>query len=127
MRRNLDLPNQTVFAQILSSRLGVALEAIEIVEGDTARIARGTGTVRILRYTAVDDVGNVINPVIVEGRPFDLNPLGAKDAGEAGTIAAPAALVSAVLDALRANGVNDLEMPLPPARVWGALPRRARA
>ena len=50
-----------------------------------------------------------------------------KGAGEARTIAAPAALGSAVLDALRPDGVDDLEMPLTPARVWAALQRRARA
>jgi carbon-monoxide dehydrogenase large subunit len=54
-------------------------------------------------------------------QPYGLNPLGAKGAGEAGTIAAPAALVSAVLDALRPLGVTGLEMPLSPARVWAAI------
>ena len=62
-----------------------------------------------------------------ESQPFTLNPLGAKGAGEAGTIAAPAALVSAVLDALRPHGITGLEMPLTPARLWAALQRRARA
>ena len=36
--------HETVFAQILVSRLGIPMDAIDIVEGDTARIAHGTGT-----------------------------------------------------------------------------------
>ena len=134
-----------------------------------------TGIVKVLRYSAVDDVGRVIHPAIVEGQlhggvaqglgqalkeacvydpetgqlltgsfldyalpssedaparfdsendesqPYRLNPLGDKGAGEAGAIAAPAALVNAVLDALRPLGVTDLAMPLTPARVWAAL------
>src|SRR5688500_2845979 len=39
------------------------------------------------------------------------NPLGAKGCGEAGSIGAPAAIVAAVLDALRPLGVTDIEMP----------------
>ncbi len=139
-----------------------------------------TGQITVLRYSAVDDVGRVINPKLVEGQlqggvaqglgqalkescvydpetgqlltgslmdyglpggedmpirfdsendqsqPYTLNPLGAKGAGEAGAIAAPAALVNAVLDALRPLGVTDLEMPLTPARVWAAL-QKARS
>jgi carbon-monoxide dehydrogenase large subunit len=134
-----------------------------------------TGRVAVLRYGAVDDIGTVINPMIVDGQlqggvaqglgqalreaciyepesgqmltgslmdygmpgsgdiparfasendqsqPYRLNPLGAKGAGEAGAIAAPAVLVNAVLDALRPLGVTHLEMPLTPARVWAAL------
>jgi len=140
-----------------------------------------TGVVHLLRYSAVDDVGTIIHPTIVEGQlhggvaqglgqalreacvydaesgqllsgsfmdygllrshdmpahfesetdqsqPYGLNPLGAKGAGEAGAIAAPAALVSAVLDALRPLRVTDLEMPLSPARVWAAIQAAARA
>ena len=40
------------------------------------------------------------------------NPLGIKAGGEGGTTAAPAAVVSAVLDALREFGVRDMVMPV---------------
>ncbi|MGP0094429.1 MAG: xanthine dehydrogenase family protein molybdopterin-binding subunit [Xanthobacteraceae bacterium] len=131
-----------------------------------------TGRLTIIGYWAVDDVGTVINPMIVHGqvhggaaqgigqallehcaydvdgqllsgsfmdyavpRAHDLpnfvaeldetqpcthNPLGAKGCGEAGTIAAPAALVNAVIDALGGAGVADVEMPLTPERLWWA-------
>jgi carbon-monoxide dehydrogenase large subunit len=136
-----------------------------------------TGVVRLAGYQAVDDIGTVINPMIVAGQlhgavtqglgqalceacaydadgqllsasfldyalpradwlpefgaendesqPCTHNPLGAKGCGEAGTIAAPAAVVNAVLDALRPLGVTDIAMPLTPMRVWAAI-RRAR-
>ena len=135
-------------------------------------VDRETGEVRVLRYSAVDDIGTVINPMIVEGQlhggvaqglgqalfertvyedgqllsasfmdyaiprasdlpgfasemdesqPCTHNPLGAKGCGEAGTIAAPAAAISALLDAL---GIDDLEMPATPHRIWQAIMRK---
>ncbi len=45
-------------------------------------------------------------------------PLGAKGLGEGNTMSAPAALLNAVADAL---GIDELELPLTPPRVWGAL------
>jgi len=134
-----------------------------------------TGAVEIAAYVAVDDVGTVINPMIVEGQvhgalaqgigqalaertvyaqgqllsaslmdyalprasdlpffqshtdesqPCTHNPLGAKGCGESGAIGAPAALVSALLDALAPLGVTDLEMPATPHRVWRAIMRK---
>jgi aerobic carbon-monoxide dehydrogenase large subunit len=132
-----------------------------------------TGVVQIAGYWAVDDIGTVINPMIVAGQlhgavtqglgqalceasaydpegqllsasfldytlpradwlpdfvsendesqPCTHNPLGAKGCGEAGTIAAPAAVVNAVLDALRPLGVTDIEMPITPQRLWSSL------
>jgi carbon-monoxide dehydrogenase large subunit len=131
-----------------------------------------TGAVEVVAYHAVDDIGTVINPMIVEGQvhgsvaqgigqaiaertvydagqllsgsfmdyalprasdlprfhtetdetqPCTHNPLGAKGVGEAGTIGAPAALISALHHAL---GVDDLEMPATPQRVWQAIMRR---
>jgi carbon-monoxide dehydrogenase large subunit len=131
-----------------------------------------TGTTEIVAYHAVDDVGTVINPMIVEGQihgglaqgigqalaetaayregqllagsfmdyalpragdlpffaaetdetqPCTHNPLGAKGCGESGAIGAPAAVVSALLDALSPLGVTDLEMPATPLRVWQLL------
>ncbi len=134
-----------------------------------------TGAVELASYHAVDDVGRVINPMIVEGQlhgglaqgigqalheravyaegqllsasfmdyarpragdlpglhtstdesqPCTHNPLGAKGCGESGAIGAPAAVVSALLDALDPLGVTDLEMPATPHRVWRAIMRK---
>jgi carbon-monoxide dehydrogenase large subunit len=49
--------------------------------------------------------------------PSPLNPLGVKGVGEAGTIPAPAALISAVEDALSPLNVRIAQYPLPPARL----------
>jgi len=138
-----------------------------------------TGAVRLLAYTAVDDVGEAINPLVVEGqvhggvaqgigealleravhdpatgqllsgsfldyampRADDLvafaclrsptrcrtNPLGVKGAGELGSVAAPAAVMNAVLDALAPAGVATLDLPATPERVWRALAAARRA
>jgi carbon-monoxide dehydrogenase large subunit len=55
--------------------------------------------------------------------PSPLNPLGVKGVGEAGSIAAPAAIASAVHDALRPLGIRHLDFPFTPARVWQAIHR----
>jgi carbon-monoxide dehydrogenase large subunit len=49
--------------------------------------------------------------------PSPLNPLGAKGAGEAGTLPVPAAVANAIEDALRPLGVRVNRMPLNPARI----------
>jgi carbon-monoxide dehydrogenase large subunit len=53
--------------------------------------------------------------------PTALNPLGAKGAGEAGTVGALPVVVNAVLDALRPCGVTDIDMPVTSERVWRAI------
>jgi carbon-monoxide dehydrogenase large subunit len=53
--------------------------------------------------------------------PCKTNDLGVKGAGEAGACGAPAALVSAVVDALKPLGVRHIDMPLHPERVWQAI------
>jgi carbon-monoxide dehydrogenase large subunit len=140
---------------------------IAVVEIDTE-----TGAVDLTRYVAVDDVGTVINPMIVDGQvhggiaqgvaqalyeeavydeegnlltgsmtnylvpsavelpnfelertesPSPTNPMGVKGVGETGTIASPAAVMNAVVDALSPFGVSDIEMPAKPERVWAAI------
>ena len=49
------------------------------------------------------------------------NPLGIKAGGEGGTTAAPAAIVSALADALKPYGILNLEMPATPYRIWQAI------
>ena len=128
-----------------------------------------TGKTRVDRWTAVDDFGVIINPMIVEGQvhggiaqgigqamlegavydedgqllsgsfmdytmpraddvpsfnvamtntPCPSNPLGVKGCGEAGAIAAPAALMNAITDAL---GHEAIAMPATPQAVWRAI------
>jgi carbon-monoxide dehydrogenase large subunit len=53
--------------------------------------------------------------------PSTVNSLGVKGVGEAGTIAASPAATNAVIDALRPLGVDYINMPLTPMRVWTAI------
>ena len=59
--------------------------------------------------------------------PSTTNPLGVKGVGEAGTIASTPAVVNAVVDALRPFGVNDIQMPATPERVWRAVHGAAKS
>jgi carbon-monoxide dehydrogenase large subunit len=51
------------------------------------------------------------------------NPLGIKAGGEGGTTAAPAAIISGVVDALSAYGIDDIQMPATPYQIWQAIER----
>jgi carbon-monoxide dehydrogenase large subunit len=60
-----------------------------------------------------------------ESQPLAHSLTGAKGCGESGAVGAPAALASAVLDALSPLGVQDLELPLTAPRLWAAMERAA--
>jgi aerobic carbon-monoxide dehydrogenase large subunit len=53
--------------------------------------------------------------------PSTTNPLGLRGGGEGGTTPALGAVINAVVDALAELGVEHLEMPATPARVWEAI------
>lgn len=131
-----------------------------------------TGVVELSEMWAVDDVGTVVNPMLVDGQrhgglaqgigqalwegvvydedgnlvtssfidyllpsatqlpafrlgstvtPSPNNPLGVKGVGEAGTIGSTAAVVNAVVDALEPFGVEHLDTPLHPEKIWRAI------
>jgi carbon-monoxide dehydrogenase large subunit len=63
--------------------------------------------------------------IILEGLPTAANPLGVKGTGQAGCIAAPQTIVCAMLDALGPLGIEHVDMPTTPERVWRAI-RAAR-
>lgn len=137
-----------------------------------------TGMVELKQVVVTDDVGTVVNPMIVEGQihgglaqgigqalfegaqydengqlvtasymnytmpraadfpffkagihvtPCTHNPLGAKGVGEVGSIGVPPAVINAVLDALRPEGVTDITMPATPHKIWQALNNAAQA
>jgi len=55
--------------------------------------------------------------------PSPVNPLGAKGIGEGGTIGAPPTIVNAVLDALAPLGIEAIDMPLRPEKIWTLIQR----
>jgi carbon-monoxide dehydrogenase large subunit len=138
-----------------------------------------TGAVHIDRYFVVDDLGRILNPMIVRGQiqggvvqgigqalmehqvydrqsgqlltgsfldyamphasalpsiestleevPCKTNPIGVKGIGESGTIGAPPTIINAIIDALRPLGVEAIDMPATPLRVWEAIRRGGKA
>jgi len=59
--------------------------------------------------------------------PTSVNPLGVKGIGETGTIASTPAVYNAVADALAPLGVERINMPLTPERVWRAIREQRKA
>jgi carbon-monoxide dehydrogenase large subunit len=132
-----------------------------------------TGAVHVDRYYVVDDLGRILNPMIVLGQiqggvvqgigqalmehqvydrgsgqlltgsfmdyamprasalpnvlaqmeevPCKTNPLGVKGIGESGTIGAPPTIMNALIDALRPLGIDAIDMPATPLRVWQTI------
>ena len=132
-----------------------------------------TGSVKILRYSGVDDVGRIINPLVVDGQchggiaqgvgqaiqeecvydgltgqllagsfmdygmpradelpffvlennevPATNTFLGVKGGGEGGTTAAPPAMINAIVDALSEFGVDHVDMPATPQKIWSFI------
>lgn len=63
-------------------------------------------------------------PDFVAGRTTTLcpnNPLGAKGIGESGSVGAPPAVVNAIVDALADHGVEHIDMPVTPEKIWSIL------
>ncbi|MDH5289199.1 MAG: molybdopterin-dependent oxidoreductase, partial [Acidimicrobiia bacterium] len=109
-----------------------------IVEGQLhGGIAAGIGQA-LGEEVVYDDLGNLLTSTFVDYQivtadllpsfelapsavPSSFNELGFKAVGESGTIGATPALHNAVLDALRARGVEHLDIPLTPQKIWAAL------
>ena len=66
-----------------------------------------------------DDLSDI--DITFNGTPCTTNPLGVKGCGEAGAVAAPAAVINAIVDALARDGVRHIDMPATPERVWQLL------
>jgi carbon-monoxide dehydrogenase large subunit len=58
--------------------------------------------------------------------PCTTNPLGAKGCGEAGCAGSLPAVMNALVDALRPLGIEHIDMPATPERVWAAINAAAR-
>ena len=136
-----------------------------------------TGERNLVAYHVVDDVGTVVNPLLLKGQihggvaqgagqildelivydaegqvltgsfmdygmpratdlpaihvlshpvPTTTNPLGVKGAGEAGTVGALPAVMSAIMDALAPLGIEGIDMPATPSKLWQAIAQARR-
>jgi carbon-monoxide dehydrogenase large subunit len=112
-----------------------------IVEGQVhGGLADGVG-MALMQVMAFDSDGNHLGanfmdyllPTAMECPSWELgatvtpsphHPIGAKGVGESATVGSPAAVVNAVMDALRPYGVRHADMPLTPAAVWAAVQGR---
>jgi carbon-monoxide dehydrogenase large subunit len=59
--------------------------------------------------------------------PCKNNAMGVKGCGEAGSVGAPAAVINALVDALAGRGVDHVDMPATPEKVWRLAQRRLAA
>ena len=135
-------------------------------------IDKETGEIDIISYVIEDDIGRILNPLMLEGQilggavqglgqalyeeaiydkdgqlvngsfmdyvlpradnapdfdfhytevPSPSNRIGAKGAGEAGTIGSTPAVANAVINALSFVGVSDIEMPMSAFKIWRAI------
>jgi aerobic carbon-monoxide dehydrogenase large subunit len=109
-----------------------------IVEGQVhGGLADGVG-MALMQVMAFDEDGNHLGasfmdyllPTSLECPSWELgetvtpsphHPIGAKGVGESATVGSPAAIVNAIMDALRPYGVRHADMPLTPAAVWSAM------
>jgi carbon-monoxide dehydrogenase large subunit len=83
-----------------------------------------TGSFQDYCMPRADDLPDIVSELTEV--PSPTNPLGVKAAGEAGCTGAPPAVIGAILDALRPLGVDHIDMPATPSRVWSAI-QRAKA
>ena len=58
--------------------------------------------------------------------PCTTNPLGVKGAGESGVAGSLPSAMNAIIDALAARGIEHLDLPASPHRIWAALTRADR-
>jgi carbon-monoxide dehydrogenase large subunit len=109
-----------------------------IVEGQIhGGLADGIG-MALMQLIAFDEDGNCLGgsfmdyllPTAMECPSWELgetvtpsphHPIGAKGVGESATVGSPAAVVNAVMDALKPFGVRHADMPLTPSNVWRAI------
>jgi carbon-monoxide dehydrogenase large subunit len=59
--------------------------------------------------------------VTTTSTPCTHNPLGVKGCGEAGAIGSPPAVINAICDALAEYGIDHIDMPATPAKIWEAI------
>lgn len=101
----------------LAQGIGQALLENIVYDPDTGQLITGSFTDYCM--PRADDLPDF--QLSFHDVPSPSNPLGVKGVGESGAIAAPPTIINAILDALREVGVEHIDMPATPARIWAAV------
>ena len=107
---------------------GIAQGAAQVLLEEIAYDADGNPlTTNLVDYPAVSAPDLPSFDLVPSETPTPLNPLGAKGIGESGTIGAGPAVLNAVHDAVAHFGIDHLDMPATPQRIWRALSQARRS
>ena len=117
----LTLHGQAIGA-IVQGLGGTFLE--HLVYDDNGQIQ--TGSLADYLMPTATDFPN-IRSITLELKPSPNNPLGAKGAGEGGIIPVGGIVANAVANALSELGVEPMELPLSPPRIWALIGKARRA
>ncbi len=98
--------------------IGQALTENCVYDPDSGQLV--TGSFMDYALPRADDVP-MFDIGFADNAPCPSNPLGSKGCGEAGTVGALAAVMNAVADAVKVRGIDHIDMPATPIRVWQAL------
>src|SRR5439155_669243 len=128
----------SLVAYVIADDVGTVINPLTLKGQIHGGVAQGVGQALMEQIVYDPDSGQLLTgsfmdyalpradtlpDVVVESHPVPtkLNPLGAKGAGEAGTVGALPVVMNAVLDALAPLGVRHLDMPASAERVWNAI------
>lgn len=103
---------------------GVGQALLETVIYDESSAQMLTGSFMDYAVPRADDLP--FYETAFESTPCATNPLGVKGCGEAGTIAAPSAISSAIIDALRPFGITHIDGPATPEKIWSLIRSTSR-
>jgi carbon-monoxide dehydrogenase large subunit len=101
----------------LAQGIGQAMTEHTVYDSDSGQLLSGS----LMDYALprADDLP--LLEVTLSGVPTQRNPLGVKGSGQAGCIGAPQTIVHAILDAFASLGIDHIDMPATPERIWRAI------
>ena len=107
---------------------GIAQGAAQVLLEEMAYDADGNPLANnLVDYAAISAPDLPSFELVPMETPTPLNPLGAKGIGESGTVGAGPAILNAICDAVAHLGIDHVDMPATPQRIWRALSQAGRS
>ena len=107
---------------------GIAQGAAQVLLEEMAYDADGNPLANnLIDYAAISAPDLPSFELVGMETPTPLNPLGAKGIGESGTVGAGPAILNAICDAMAHLGIDHIDMPATPQRIWRVLSQAGRS